>query len=211
MPLAHAILASLDFQPMSGYDLKKFFDQSAGNFWSATQSHIYKALNELEERGWADKQLIPQAGRPNRYEYSITPTGQEELRRWLTTPLPLAPVREAWLIQIFFSHKSTNAEIAALLQARLAAIRQALAAFRGAAEGTPSADGAPPTDSMPSSGSLPPIPPPGLERAYALWQITADYGAAFYEFDLRWHEQILERVRRLPPLSNPDDEPSKEL
>lgn len=48
MPLAHAILASLDFQPMTGYDLKKFFDISVGHFWTTTQSHIYKELNDLE-------------------------------------------------------------------------------------------------------------------------------------------------------------------
>ena len=51
MPLSHAILGFLDYQPMSGYDLKKYFDQSVAHFWSATQSHIYKALENLENEG----------------------------------------------------------------------------------------------------------------------------------------------------------------
>jgi DNA-binding PadR family transcriptional regulator len=102
MPLAHAILALLDFQPMTGYDLKKFFDQSVGHFWTTTQSHIYKALNDLESQGWVQKHTVPQEDKPNRKEYTITSAGQIELRRWLTTPLPPSPVREAWLIQIFF-------------------------------------------------------------------------------------------------------------
>jgi DNA-binding PadR family transcriptional regulator len=152
-----------------------------GHFWSATQSHIYKALAELELQNWVEKKLIQQEGKPNRNEYTITPSGQAELRLWLTTPLPVEPVREAWLIQIFFSHNSTNGEITALLEARLDAIRQVLAAFD------------------PQSGSvIPPEIPPGLERASALWQITRDYGKAFYEFDLRWHEQMLERIKNLP-------------
>ncbi|HNO95162.1 MAG TPA: PadR family transcriptional regulator, partial [Anaerolineales bacterium] len=88
MPLEHAILAILDFQPMSGYDLKKFFDVSVAHFWSATQSHIYKSLEGLEKKGWAEAQIIPQEGKPNRKEYQITAEGRSELRRWLITPLP---------------------------------------------------------------------------------------------------------------------------
>jgi DNA-binding PadR family transcriptional regulator len=183
MPLAHAILASLDFQPMTGYDLKKFFDQSVGHFWSTTQSHIYKALNDLESQGWVQKHTIPQEDKPNRKEYSISEAGRVELRRWLTAPLPPSPVREAWLIQIFFSHKSTNEEISSLLEARLRDIRQILETFRSPAE----------SESRPET-------PPGLERAQALWQIPRDYGAAFYEFDLQWHLEMLERVKNLPAL-----------
>ena len=182
MPLAHAILASLDLQPMTGYDLKKFFDQSVGHFWSTTQSHIYKALNDLESQGWVQKHVIPQDDKPNRKEYSITEAGRGELRRWLTTPLPPSPVREAWLIQVFFSHNSSNAEIIALLEARLKDIRQVLDVFH----------------SRPGAGA-PPQPPPGMERAWALWRITGDYGAAYYEFELRWHLEMLERVKNLPP------------
>lgn len=181
MPLAHAILASLDLQPMTGYDLKKFFDHSVGHFWSTTQSHIYKALGDLESRGWVEKRLVPQEDKPSRKEYSITEAGRAELRRWLTTPLPPTPVREAWLIQIFFSHHSSNEEIAALLEARLKLIRQALEALRS-----------------PAPGDAPPQAPPGMERMWALWQITRDYGQAFYEFELRWHLQMLERVKNLP-------------
>lgn len=187
MPLAHAILASLDFQPMTGYDLKKFFDQSVGHFWSTTQSHIYKALNDLESQGWVQKHTIPQEDKPNRKEYSITDSGRVELRRWLTTPLPLAPVREAWLIQLFFSHHSTNAEIAALLEARLSEFRQILDQYQAQTE-----------------AALPFEVPPGLERAQALWQTTLDYGRAYYEFELRWNEEMLERVKNLPPLSAQD-------
>ncbi len=183
MPLAHAILASLDFQPMTGYDLKKFFDLSVGHFWSTTQSHIYKALNDLESQGWVQKHTIPQEDKPNRKEYSITEAGRVELRRWLTAPLPPSPVREAWLIQIFFSHKSTNEEISNLLEARLRDIRQILDTFRSPAE----------SESSPET-------PPGLERAQALWQIPRDYGAAFYEFDLQWNLEMLERVKNLPAL-----------
>jgi DNA-binding PadR family transcriptional regulator len=184
MSLPHAILASLDIQPMTGYDLKKFFDQSVGHFWSTTQSHVYKALTELESQGWVQKHTLPQEDKPNRKEYTITEAGQAELRRWLTTPLPPTPVREAWLIQLFFSYKSTDEEITTLLEVRLEEIRQVLQAFQ-----------LPP-------GTVAPQAPPGMERAWALWLTTSDYGKAFYEFELGWHLEMLERVKNLPPLDN---------
>ena len=130
MPLKHAILAFLDLSPMSGYELKKNFDQSVGHFWSTSQSHIYKSLEGLREEGWAEVELILQEGKPNRKDYQITPAGRAELHRWLTTPLPVEPVREAWLIQIFFSHGLSNEEIAQLLESRMDAMRAGLEALR---------------------------------------------------------------------------------
>lgn len=185
MPLEHAILAFLAVEPMTGYDLKKHFDQSVAHFWSATQSHIYKALDGLEQQGWVEASLIPQAGKPNRKEFRVTDAGHAELRRWLTTPLPLGAVREGWLIQIFFAHASTNAEIAALLEARIAAIQGRLRAYRAEVQATIREQAA----------------RIGVERARELWQITLDYGIDFYEHELAWLEKTLRRVHSLPPLT----------
>ncbi len=182
MPLSHAILGFLDYQPMSGYDLKKIFDQSVAHFWSATQSHIYKALETLESDGLVESKVIPQEGKPNRKEYHLTKAGRAELRRWVVTPLPLAVTREAWLIQIFFSHASSNEEIIELLKARAKTIRESLEAFHAGASSSQS-DAA-----------------PGMERMRALWQMTADYGIAYYESELAWLEKTVKKINKLPPL-----------
>ncbi len=187
MPLEHAILAFLDFQPMSGYDLKKLFDVSVAHFWSATQSHIYKSLEGLEKKGWAQAHVIPQEGKPNRKEYQITDEGRAELRRWLVTPLPVDPVREACLVQIFFSHFSTNEEIAALFQARIKEIREQLHTLKTTAQ-------------VAIEENAKQI---GIERAHQLWQITLDYGIEHYEFELAWHEKTMARINKLPPLAPP--------
>jgi DNA-binding PadR family transcriptional regulator len=184
MPLAHAILGFLEYQPMSGYDLKKFFDQSVAHFWSATQSHIYKALEKLEEDGFVEAKVIPQEGKPNRKEYHITEAGRAELHRWVVTPLPLSPTREAWLIQIFFSHASSNAEIVALLEARAEEIKKILKAFHG---------------QIPNSVEEHSVEP-GMGRMSQLWQMTAEYGAAYYEAELAWLKNAIEKARQLPPL-----------
>ena len=180
MPLAHAILGFLDFGPMTGYDLKKYFDQSVVHFWSATQSHIYKALENLEEQGFVESKIIPQEGRPNRKEYHITKAGRAELHRWVVTPLPLSPTREAWLIQIFFSHASSNEEIIALLQARAKEIQENLDAF---------ASGAPASEKAAQ---------PGTDRMRSLWQLTGDFGVTYYQFELAWLEKTIKKIGKLP-------------
>jgi len=185
MPLEHAILAFIEYQPMSGYDLKKFFDVSVAHFWSTTQSHIYKSLEGLEKKGWAAARIIQQEGKPNRNEYHITDEGRAELRRWMTTPLPMDPVREATLIQIFFSHFSANEEIAALLDARMQEIRERLHTLRTSAQ----------TAINENAQQI------GIERARQLWQITLDYGIEYYEFELAWNKKTLETIRNLPPLT----------
>ena len=188
MPLEHAILALLEYQPMTGYDLKKLFDISISHFWSTTQSHIYKSLEGLEKKGWAEAHVIPQEGKPNRKEYQITDTGRAELRRWLVTPLPLEPVREACLIQIFFSHFSTNEEISALFETRMKEMRERIHILKTAAQ----------TAIDENAKQI------GIERARQLWQITLDYGIDYYEFELAWHEKTLETIRNLPPLILPN-------
>jgi len=52
MALEHAILGFLDYGPMSGYDLKKTFDDSVNHFWTAQQSQIYRALKKMVGDGW---------------------------------------------------------------------------------------------------------------------------------------------------------------
>ena len=187
MPLAHAILGFLEYQPMTGYDLKKYFDQSIAHFWSATQSHIYKALEDLEKDGFVEVKIIPQENKPNRKEYHITHAGRAELHRWITTPLPLAMVREAWLIQIFFSHASTNEEIITLLKTREKDIQTKLDSLRTEI----------PASMEENAARV------GIERSHLLWQMTADYGIAYYESELKWIETAIKRVRRLPPLEIP--------
>jgi len=187
MPLEHAILAFIEFEPMSGYDLKKVFDISVAHFWSATQSHIYKSLEGLEKKGWAAAHVIYQDGKPNRKVYEITDEGRSELRQWVITPLPLDPVREAFLIQIFFSHFSTNEEIATLFETRINAVRAQIETLRTVAQAAIDEN----------------AKRVGVERARQLWQITLDYGMEYYAFELAWHEKTLTTIRNLPPLTEP--------
>jgi PadR family transcriptional regulator AphA len=186
MPLSHAILGFLDYQPMSGYDLKKFFDQSVAHFWSATQSHIYKALENLEDEGMVESRVIPQEGKPNRKQYEITDAGRAELRRWVSTPLPVEAKREAWLIQVFFAHNITNAEITSLFENRIERLRKSLSECQLAQKSID--ENSKKVDS---------------KRLQSLWQLTLDYGINYFENEINWLEKTLPVVQKLPPLISP--------
>lgn len=186
MPISHAILGCLEYQPMSGYDLKKFFDQSIAHFWSATQSHIYKALENLEKDGMVESEVIQGEGKPNRKQYQITDAGRAELRRWVSTPLPVEGPREAWLIQVFFAHNLANAEIASLFEKRIEALREYLSECALAQ-----------THIDESYKQV------GVKRLRDLWQMTLDYGVSYYENEIAWLEKTLPRVRKLPAMEMP--------
>jgi len=184
--LPHAILGFLDYQPMSGYDLKKFFDQSVAHFWSTTQSHIYKALEELEKDGMVESRVIQQSGKPNRKQYKITDAGRIELRRWVSTPLLVELKREAWLIQVFFAHNLTNEEIAHLFENRIERLRASLSECQRAQEYIDENE-----------------KHVDQKRLSNLWQLTLDYGMDYFENEIRWLEKMLPVVQNLPPLTLP--------
>jgi len=186
MPLPHAILGFLDYKPMSGYGLKKLFDGSIAHFWSATQSHIYKALENLESEGMVESQVIQQEGKPNRKQYEITDAGKTELRRWVSTPLPVEVPRAAWLIQVFFAHNLTNEEIANLFEKRIECLRIYLSQCE-LAQKTVDEN----------------YKKVGVKRLQNLWQLTLDYGVDHYQNEITWLEKTLPVVRQLPPLALP--------
>jgi DNA-binding PadR family transcriptional regulator len=186
MPLPHAILGFLEYQPMTGYDLKKFFDQSVAHFWSATQSHIYKALEKLESDGLVESQVIQGEGKPNRKQYQITAAGRGELHRWVSTPLPLEIHREPWLIQIFFSHNLSNEEIVEMFEKRIEAMREYLSQCEVA------------QNHIDENAAR-----VGIERLRELWQLTLDFGTEYYESEIAWLVKTLDRLRKIPPLELP--------
>jgi PadR family transcriptional regulator AphA len=103
MSLEYAILGFLNYAPMTGYDLKKMFDDSVRHFWYADQSQIYRTLNRLNEKGWVSRDIIEQETRPDRKEYSITDSGREALRQWLVSQPNEGAPHSSPLIQVFFA------------------------------------------------------------------------------------------------------------
>jgi len=130
MSLSHALLGLLAERPASGYDLVKRFDQSLAAVWPATQSQVYTELNRLADGGLI---TVVAEGPRGRKEYTTTPAGLTELRRWLTETRPRPERRNEQMLGVFLlgalSHEEavaylTNVESGAVAEAaQLAALR----------------------------------------------------------------------------------------
>jgi PadR family transcriptional regulator AphA len=111
MSLKHAILAMIDVDKGSGYDLAKRFDQSVGFFWPSTFQQVYRDLGKLEESGLVSTEQIEQTGKPDKKIYDITPSGLEELKRWLQTPAREMKIKDTFLIKLFGGHRISKQEL----------------------------------------------------------------------------------------------------
>jgi DNA-binding PadR family transcriptional regulator len=98
MSLRHGLLDLLAGEPMSGYDLSRYFAVSMGNVWPAQHSQIYPELAKLASEG-----LITQTGEGprGRKMYQTTPLGLDALRTWLRDTEPDYAVRYEALLRIF--------------------------------------------------------------------------------------------------------------
>ncbi len=182
MSLAHAILGWLHKEPMTGYDLKKQFDQGIGYFWPADQMQIYRTLERLVEQGSVSVHEEIQHDRPNRKVYTVTEAGRAELRRWLTGPQPQPVFRDPLLIQLFFAASLSNAEILQVLEHQRAQHRERLAAQQQLVRF--------PLDA--------PVGTSGVSRRQMLRRLTLEEGLKREQAYLDWLEEAIEVVGRLP-------------
>ena len=113
MTLGFILLGLLIGKPMTGYDLKTFFDNSVNFFWSAELSQIYRELSRLEKQRYVVGRMEQQEGRPNKKIYDVTEAGSEVFNKWLGEyPENLTPVsRNEFLVRIFFSSKLSKEEL----------------------------------------------------------------------------------------------------
>jgi PadR family transcriptional regulator, regulatory protein AphA len=176
--LEHAILGFLNYGPSSGYDLKRAFDVSVQHFWPADQSQIYRTLSRLEDKGWAEMEVVEQDDRPDRKVYHITEAGREELHRWLTTSLPPKPVRSAPLIQVFFAAQLSDEEILAMFERWAERTRALLARY----------------DQVPQE-SAEYNETAGSPRDTFFWMLTLELGIKSAQAQLEWLESVIRRIR----------------
>ena len=115
MTIKQAILGYLSWKPLSGYDLKKLFAESAAMHWSGNSNQIYRALVELHQEGLVVREVQSQENLPARKEYTITPTGHDALRRWVQSTPDMPQLRNTFLVQLVWADLLTPAELDDLL------------------------------------------------------------------------------------------------
>lgn len=94
MSLRHALLALLTAQPMTGYELVKYFDGTTANVWSAPHSQIYPELRRMEADGLIDVRVLPRGERAKKREYAVNESGMTEFRKWVDETSSYQPERD---------------------------------------------------------------------------------------------------------------------
>jgi DNA-binding PadR family transcriptional regulator len=111
----YAVLGALTVEPMSGYGVRRFFEQSVGYFWRESYGQIYPMLKQLERDGLV---AAHDAGATSRRTvYAITEAGRDVLARWLAEPVEATPPRREILLKLFFAREGPPGTALALLEA----------------------------------------------------------------------------------------------
>lgn len=177
MSLKHALLGFINYGPMTGYELKKFFDTSVAHFWNAELSQIYPALKAMEGEGLVEMVVEVQEDRPNRKVYSITESGRRELLGWLARPAEREQVREPILIKVFFGSSLAKQQLLEVLRNCADDVRSMLIYLEYANAFV---------DKFVSSI--------GLEHEALFWQLTIDAGLKIHGAELAWAEEAIQKV-----------------
>lgn len=180
MSLKHALLGFLNYGPMTGYEIKKFFDTSVAHFWNAELSQIYPSLKQMETEGLVEMKVEVQADRPNRKVYTITDDGRRELVDWLARPAGADQWREPLMIKVFFSSAVRKDQLIRVLRHRIDELRVATAFYdRGCGV----------IESLANSI--------GLGRETFFWRLTLESGIAHNRASIEWAEAAIRQIEEM--------------
>lgn len=129
MDVKTVCLGMLTDGPASGYDMKKCFESSFGNFFPAGYGSIYPALATLARNGMVEFEEVPQEGKPDRKVYTITEKGRKELMQGLSNPQPTHRVRSEFLAMMCFAHLMTEEQVNLVIDNKLLEIENFLKLF----------------------------------------------------------------------------------
>jgi DNA-binding PadR family transcriptional regulator len=103
------VLGALTLEPMSGYQIKEVIDRTISHFWNEGYGQIYPTLKQLSADGLVSSHVEPGNGKPDRRIFTLTPSGWDELRRWLAQPVrSQQPGRSELLLKLFFGRHAAS-------------------------------------------------------------------------------------------------------
>ena len=182
--IQYILLGFLNYQPMTGYDLKRMLDHSTGHFWHAYHSQIYTTLRQMEKDGLVTSEFMQGEGQPDRRTYTITEEGRGMLTAWLSRPLTESTsIKEELLVRMFFSGQRSNESILAELTVQREIHQQKLAEYRKM--------------QVEMEEDAKNLPLPSLQRDSVFWMSTLKMGLRYEEAYLDWLNEMIQTVRAL--------------
>jgi len=89
--LDFAILGLLKKESLSGYQIRKVFEETAMGNYSSSPGSIYPALKRMQQLRYIGQILNDSSGK---MQFAITPKGLEVLKDWILKPLALVDVQK---------------------------------------------------------------------------------------------------------------------
>ncbi|MBZ0278719.1 MAG: PadR family transcriptional regulator [Anaerolineae bacterium] len=180
-PLKYILLGSLNYVPLTGYQLKKFMDESTSHFWYAQTSQIYRTLNELERTGLLTSEIEEQDDRPDRRRYHITQAGRDALREWLLRPMTvLETTKDTLLVKLFFSGQIDKDTLLTQLRLQRSLRQQHLTELQTVTRDL-------------IAGTVGRIPE--RERDVILWEAARRQGELSEEAYIRWLDETIQLIQ----------------
>lgn len=180
MPLPHALLGLIKYQPATGYDLKNTFSKSIHFFWNAALPHIYRTLKQMEGQGWIVSTVEHQDGKPSRKVYRVTRAGEKELLRWLAEPPEIPEPRLPLLVKVFFGNQMPPDQFKNHL-------REWRTHYLGLLKNYEE-------EALPTIRHFSTLPGPSREAYY--WGLTLDFGKRQARMVVDWCDQVLKDLEK---------------
>ncbi|WP_167958578.1 PadR family transcriptional regulator [Anaerosporobacter faecicola] len=99
--LEFIVLGIINYEDMTGYDIKKFIDQGIGVFYKASFGSLYPILRRLTEKKLVTMYEGAKGERVKNY-YQITKEGRNAFMEWLVTPIQVDDGKGTQLVKIYF-------------------------------------------------------------------------------------------------------------
>jgi DNA-binding PadR family transcriptional regulator len=117
MSVRHALLALLSEGPKYGLQLRQEFEARTGDVWPLNIGQVYTTLQRLERDGLVESNDGDSEGDGPQKGFHITPTGEEELARWLRTPPDLtSPPRDELVVKVLVAARAPGVDVHEVIQ-----------------------------------------------------------------------------------------------
>lgn len=184
--LKYILLGFLNYQPMTGYDLKRLVDGSTAHFWHAYHSQIYTTLRKMEQQGLVTSVIDNNDDKLERRVYEIAELGQSQLKSWQGQSLrELPPSKDSLLVRLFFSGSRDRDDVLSELRFQRQLHQRQLDQYQ---EIEPEVFAIP---ALANGDRL------DFEREAQFWRMTLENGLAYEKMYLQWLDETIARVESL--------------
>jgi len=180
--IKYILLGFLNYQPMTGYDLKQTLDHSVSHFWHAYHSQIYTTLRQMEAEGLVVSEFVYAESQPDRRVYSLTDAGRAEFNAWLEQSLTeMSPIKEELAVRLFFSARRDPKSVLAELYLQRELHQKKLNEYRIMTK-----------DAIEKNAIL----APQLAQDAVFWRLTLNMGIGYEEMYLDWLNKTILQIER---------------